>query len=315
MSTALLLTHLQNSKPKIPLPTLFGALSHHLSVDLPSPAPLAAATVSSPFFLASPHTHEKLQGLVSVFRHALKAKRQALVQSYEERWTVTKAIFSRSVQSGVEAWVMEVVKGLQGGRAVLRLSCLVGLLLGFKDLAGTQGDVTRVEDEIVVALAEVMDIHTQTVNASDWEKEFQPHDDGAAHTSLLELFIQVHSYRPVPLIDSHSGFTITTSPSNSETTSSTPSASQSSFNLSDFLRIRPRHLLGFLGFVQLGRTYTYSCVSLLHINCITENQYSPTEELLIRTFNSRNGRHTRYGINGQTIEIDSLCTWNANRFA
>ena len=80
---------------------------------------------------------------------------------------------------------MEVVKGLQGGRALLRLSCLVGLLLGLKDLEAAQGDIPQVEDEIVVALAEVMDSHTQTVNASDWEKEFQPHEDGAAYTSVL----------------------------------------------------------------------------------------------------------------------------------
>jgi hypothetical protein len=178
MTTTILLTHLQNANPKIPLPTLLGALSHHLSID-PSPASLAAATVSSSFFLARAQTHEKLQGLVSVFRHAVNAKHRALAQSHEERWTVTKAIFSRSVQSRVEAWVIEVVEGLQGGRAVLKLSCLVGLLLGLKDLERAQEYIAQVEDEIVIALAEVMDAHAQTVNASDWEKEFQPHEQGA----------------------------------------------------------------------------------------------------------------------------------------
>lgn len=190
MSTTLLLTHLQNPNPNIPLPTLLGALSHHLSVDLPSPAPLAAATVSSFFFLARPYTHEKLQGLVSVFRHAVNSKRQALGQSHKERWTVTQAIFSRSLQSSLETWVVQVLGGLQGGRAVLRLSCLVGLLLGIKDLEGSQGDITQVEDEIVVAVAEVMDAHAQTVNASDWEKEFQPREEDESLSLALILASQ-----------------------------------------------------------------------------------------------------------------------------
>jgi hypothetical protein len=173
MSTAFLLTHLQNKNPKLPIPTLLGALSHHLAVD-PSPAPLAAATVSSSFFLAQ--TNEKLQGLVSVFKHAVNAKHHALKKSHEERWTISKTIFSRTVQSGVDAWIVEVVEGFQGGRAVLKLSCLVGLLLGLKDLEHAQG---YVEDEIVVALAEVIDAHTRAVKASDWEKEFQPYEQGA----------------------------------------------------------------------------------------------------------------------------------------
>lgn len=133
---------------------------------------------------------------MSVFRHAVKARRQVLAQSHEERWTVTKAIFSRSVQSGVETWVTEVMKGLQGGQAVLRFSCLVGLLLGLKDLAGAYGEFTQVEDEIIVALAEVMDTHAQTVTADDWEKEFQPHEDGAAHTNYgithMNVLLQTH---------------------------------------------------------------------------------------------------------------------------
>jgi hypothetical protein len=127
MSTSLLLTHLQNPNPKIPLNTLLGALAHHLAVDLPSPSPLAAATVSSPFFLANPQTYEKLQGLVGVFRQAVNAKCQSLIlitRNEAQGWNVAKSIFSKSVESSVAEWIREVVKGLQGGRAVLRLSQL-----------------------------------------------------------------------------------------------------------------------------------------------------------------------------------------------
>jgi hypothetical protein len=192
--TTLLLTHLHNENPKIPLATLLGALSHHLSLDLPSPAPLAAATVSSPFFLIRPQTHEKLQGLVSVFRHAVNAKHQLLVKSTEQRWTVAKAIFSKTVQSGVEAWVRDVVEGLRGGQAVLRLSCLVGLLLGLRDLERVQVDIALVQDEIILALAEVMDIHVRAVNGSGWEKEFHEHGVffTGSETAYINGSLQTH---------------------------------------------------------------------------------------------------------------------------
>jgi hypothetical protein len=173
--TTLLLTHLQNENPRIPLAALLGALSHHLALDHPSPTSLAAATVASPFFLARPQTHQKLQGLVSAFRHAAITKRQVLVKRTEQRSTVASAIFSETVKSGVEAWVRDVVQGLRGGRAVLRLGCLVGLLLALRDMEGVHADIAQVEDETILALAEVMDIHARAVNGSDWEKEFHEH--------------------------------------------------------------------------------------------------------------------------------------------
>ena len=121
---------------------------------------------------------------MSVFRHAVNAKRRGLEKSHEERWSISKALFSRGIRDGVTVWALEVTKGLQGGRAVLRLSCLVGLLLGLRDMETAQGGITQVEDEIVVALAEVMDAHAQAMNASDWEKEFQPHEQGASNTNV-----------------------------------------------------------------------------------------------------------------------------------
>ncbi|RDB15275.1 Peroxisomal biogenesis factor 8 [Hypsizygus marmoreus] len=193
MSTSLLLTHLQNTDSNVPLPTLTAALAHHLAVDSPLPTPLAAAAVSSPFFLIFPPTHDRLQGLVNAFRHALHLKHQALVKSSEESWSISRAVFSKSVQGGVNEWVRGVLRGLQGGRPVLRLACSVGVLLGVKGLEKPGVSVARVEDEIIIALAEVMDDYS--ADAGDWEREFGPGVD----ESVLSLTLLLAS-QALPLI-------------------------------------------------------------------------------------------------------------------
>lgn len=177
MSTAHLLAHLQNSEPSVPLPTLLAALSHHLSVDSPTPATLAAAAITSPLFLTQPETHERLQGLMGAFRHAVHLKHQALIKA-EKDWSITRTIFSKSVHRGLKEWVHEALKGVQGGRAVLRLASCVGLLLGTKLVIGVHVDVEKVEDEIVIALAEVMDAYAHSNRASEWEREFQSREYG-----------------------------------------------------------------------------------------------------------------------------------------
>jgi hypothetical protein len=187
MSTAHLLTHLQSTKPTVPLPTLLAALSHHLSVDLPTPTTLAAAAISSPFFLAHPQTHDRLQGLVAAFRHAIYLKHEALVKARQENRSISRVIFSKTVQRELRDWIQEALKGVQGGQAVLRLACCVGISLGVKGVKGVDVNDEMVDDEIVIALAEVMDAHVYSNGASDWEKEFQPRVQGMFGTPAIRF--------------------------------------------------------------------------------------------------------------------------------
>ncbi|KAF8073411.1 hypothetical protein FPV67DRAFT_1477676 [Lyophyllum atratum] len=193
MSTTLLLTNLQNPNPNVPQETLIAALAHHLAMDQPTPTPLAAAAISSPYFLQYPPTNDRLQGLVTAFRHAVQLKYQALVKNAEEGWSLSRAVFSKGVEGGVREWVRDVLRGLQGGRAVIRLACCVGLLLGLNGLQNINADKGRVEDEVIIALAEVMDDYS--IDTGDWEKEFRPHLD----ETLLSLTLILAS-QSLPLI-------------------------------------------------------------------------------------------------------------------
>ncbi|KAG6889886.1 hypothetical protein C0995_013861 [Termitomyces sp. Mi166 len=183
MSTNLLLIHLQKSSSSVPLQTIIAALAHHLSVDLPTPTPLTASAVSSPYFLVYPPTNERLQGLVTAFRHAIHLKHRTLVKRAEEGWSLSQAIFSRGVEGGMREWVRAVNRGLQGGRAVIRLACCTGLLLGVKDLPQVGTSYGKVEDEVVIALAEVMDEYSSVTG--DWEEEFRPKIDASQSLPLL----------------------------------------------------------------------------------------------------------------------------------
>lgn len=61
--------------------------------------------------------------------------------------------------------------------SVVRLACAGGLLLGLKDLKAHIGLISgqgAVEDEVVVAFAEVMETYKPRQEGSGWEKEFQP---------------------------------------------------------------------------------------------------------------------------------------------
>lgn len=179
-----LLSHLHRPEVNVALPTLQAALSHHLSTTSPSPTPLSAIVVCSPFFLAQPFTHVKLQALCTAFRHAVHLKQQALKKDLEESQSGVfglSAVFQRSIRTRIGQWVSSVVKGVQGGHAVLRLGCCSGLLLGLEDLQVAERlQVGRgsVESEIVVALAEVMDTYSFEDGSSRWETEFQAPGQG-----------------------------------------------------------------------------------------------------------------------------------------
>ena len=176
-----LLSHLLNDQSTAPLSAVQAALSHHLAHIQPLPTPLAAAAVSSPFYLSRPQTHDKLQSLAAAFRNAVHLKLQA-VEKASELKTALASVFSRDAQSAIAQWTVDIVKGLHGGQAIMRLACLTGLLLGIVDIEKTKNEKglafnagrgrNMVENEFVIAVAEVVDAYAEP--KSDWEREFRP---------------------------------------------------------------------------------------------------------------------------------------------
>ena len=194
-----LLSHLHNPATKLAVSTIQGALSYHLANVSPLPTPLAALTVSSPFYLSQPFTYPKLHSLCTAFRHAIHLKYRAYVESHKNR-SAMRSVFGRTLRTALGQWVAEVLKGLQGGHAVLRLASCTGLLLGIEDVKVGGSDMIgidlgnarfSVEDEIVVAVAEVMDAYAYGFGSSssndieEWEKEFQPAGQGKSVFSFL----------------------------------------------------------------------------------------------------------------------------------
>ncbi|PFH53347.1 hypothetical protein AMATHDRAFT_1408 [Amanita thiersii Skay4041] len=181
-SYRILLDQLYSEQSNLPLLTIQAALSHHLATLSPLPTPLAATIVSSPFYLSSPLTHEKLQSLSTAFRHAVHLKLQALEKKVENQSTAA-SLFSLSPSAATAQWITEIVKGLQGGRSIMRLACSSGLLLGIEDLEKSKRNANQlfnvewsrsmVEDELVLNVAETIDVYGVDP-PSDWEKEFQP---------------------------------------------------------------------------------------------------------------------------------------------
>ena len=172
-----LLFHLSRLSTSLPLQTLTGSLSHYLS-SLPSPTPLTAITISSPFF-APTLSHTELSALFTAFRHAVHLKHKSLID--DQSGIGLGMLFSRGVKVRLRDWVRDVLKGLEGGVGVLRLACAAGILSGLGDLEGVgklkagsgEAGRGRVEDEVVVALAEVMELY-EAAHGGGWEKEFQP---------------------------------------------------------------------------------------------------------------------------------------------
>ncbi|KZT23412.1 hypothetical protein NEOLEDRAFT_1069606 [Neolentinus lepideus HHB14362 ss-1] len=166
-----LLSHLHRSSTSLSQEALQGAIAYYLASVQPSPTPLSASVISSPLF--RPFSHAKLHALSTAFRHAVHLKCQALKKDND-------AIFQRSPGARLADWVKATVKGCQGGQAVLRLVCYGGLLLGLEDVKrsidGGSGR-EKVENEIVVALAEVMDMYVSMQSLAGWDKEFRPDSD------------------------------------------------------------------------------------------------------------------------------------------
>jgi hypothetical protein len=159
-----LLTHLHSPSATLPVATIQASVAFYLAHQDPSPTPLSATVVSSPFFL--PYSYTKLQALSTSFRHAVHIKYSALKHS--------TGLLSPSVKSQLKEWATASLKGLQGGHPIMRLACAGGLLIGLDQVEITNDGWRKVaEDEIVVALAEIMDIFNAQ-SPGGWEKEFQP---------------------------------------------------------------------------------------------------------------------------------------------
>lgn len=176
-----LLAHLQRSSTSVDFETIEGTLSHHLAHLSPLPTPLAASAVSAPLFLSAPITLTKLDSLSTSFRHAIHLKYELLNKDAEDS-SLVKALFSRSCSSRMAEWVDALMKGLQGGRPIMRLACATGVLMGLHDFANIRAQKSSVENEVVLSLAEVMDqarsfSATTSPGPSEWEIEFRPIPD------------------------------------------------------------------------------------------------------------------------------------------
>ncbi|KAJ4493219.1 hypothetical protein C8R41DRAFT_831305 [Lentinula lateritia] len=180
-----LLQHLHRAQPALPLETIQSALAFHIANHSLVPTPLTATAITSPLFLSYPFTLSRLQTLSNSFRHAFHLKFTLLSGP-------RFSFFERSISAHLAQWTKELIKGLQGGNPLLRIAAASGILLGLEDLRtqakansldvdsnssdlGSQdpvSDATRakVEDEVVIAFAEVMD---QEGVGREWESEFQ----------------------------------------------------------------------------------------------------------------------------------------------
>ncbi|KAF7796270.1 hypothetical protein EIP86_007445 [Pleurotus ostreatoroseus] len=175
-----LLNHLARPATALPPKTLQASIAHYLAYVQPSPTPLAGSVVSSLHFRSS--SHPKLDALQTAFRHAVHFKIKLLEES-------KGGIFTLGINSRVGAWISGIIEGLNGGNAVLRLACTSGLLLGMGDwesqLTARKGKIwTRVEEEIIVALAEIMEFHAHPPTA--WEREFALDSEAAQSLPLID---------------------------------------------------------------------------------------------------------------------------------
>ncbi|KAF9447297.1 hypothetical protein P691DRAFT_802622 [Macrolepiota fuliginosa MF-IS2] len=219
-----LLAHLHNVKPTLPVATIQSALAHYLAHLVPLPTPLAATAVSSALYLAQPFALDRLQSLLTAFRHSVHLKCRVLVEDSKARSRIGN-LFSKSLTAALGQWVDDVVKGIQGGQSVLRLSCLSGLLLGIHDLELEAKNRTSsphpltshsiqlgsargpVEDELIVAVAEVMDTYSYALlsgSSGEWEKEFHPAEQDVLTLALAVAsqslpFVSQSRFRVLPL--------------------------------------------------------------------------------------------------------------------
>ncbi|KAF8843207.1 hypothetical protein BDN67DRAFT_964560 [Paxillus ammoniavirescens] len=189
---SVLLNYLHRPSSTIPpLPTLQGLIVHYLSQLAPTPTPLAATIVSSSLF--RPFSLAKLEALSASFRHAVHTKLRILQEE-------PSGIFSPSLNARLNSWSTALLGGLEGGHAITRLACCSGLLLGLEDilskLPAKQRDLkASVEDEMILAFAEVIDLFT---SSDSWGKEFQPVMEKGEHALTLPLIVSSQALLLVP---------------------------------------------------------------------------------------------------------------------
>jgi hypothetical protein len=181
-----LLSHLNRPSSSLPLDALNSAIAHHLANYPPSPTPLAAAVVSSQHFRVI--SLSRLQALTTAFCHASHSKYKALQDD-------NGTIFTRSPDTRFKDWVSAVLKGLQGADPIIRLACSGGLLLALHVLDSSGDGLCRgrVEDEVVVCLAEIMDKYAEMQSASTWEREFRAMSDSQEGLAPAILVSVCHS--------------------------------------------------------------------------------------------------------------------------
>jgi hypothetical protein len=176
--------------------------------------------------------NRRLEMVLKAFRRAVHYKDHALLgkpdpadpptsTSSSSSQGILSSLFSLPLASRLSIWVRDILNGLQGGPSAVRFACLGGLLVGLADLErqkaarkagqatgtdgkGEVGEVVavrrytrgRVEEEVIVALAEVMEAYPlpssdhSTNNGgpkSDWELEFAQNTSGMAGKSRFFL--------------------------------------------------------------------------------------------------------------------------------
>ena len=176
-----LIRHLTRTTSTLPLATLQASIAHYLArppVPIPgSPTALTATVLGSPVF--SPYTYVKLAALAVAFRHAVHL-RIAVHKAEAEQSPGSILPPSRGVDvvARLGRWVRATLEGFAGSAAVIRLACASGMLLGLQDweaelkVAEKEPRVrAKVEEEVVLALAEVVDTYAR--EGSGWEKDFK----------------------------------------------------------------------------------------------------------------------------------------------
>ncbi|KAI0333742.1 hypothetical protein GY45DRAFT_1319349 [Cubamyces sp. BRFM 1775] len=174
-----LIRHLTRASSTLPLETLQASIAHYLArppVPIPgSPTTLTATALNSPLFRI--HTHARLSAVALAFRHAVHLRVGVLKEEAEAN---PGGLLSRGVNVGAQLarWSKDVREGFKGSDAVMHLACASGLLLGLEDWEAElqlkekeRRERARVEEEVVIALAEVIDEYAR--EGSGWEKDFK----------------------------------------------------------------------------------------------------------------------------------------------
>ena len=164
-----LLSYLYRPSGALTLPTVQASIAHYLARYPQPPTALSASVIGSPLFQR--FSHVKLEALSTAFRHAVQLKVKLLDED-------KGGIFSRGLHARLKEWLKGVLEGFRSGHAVLKFACLGGILLGFEDLEselhlGNGGMRGIVEDEIVLALAEVLDTYSYVPYSTEWAKDFK----------------------------------------------------------------------------------------------------------------------------------------------